>query len=55
MMDWFCDVCDRSIKRNWIARHIMSKTHLVLKTKEYFERTKQVKTTTNLKRNFNFL
>ena len=27
MMDWFCDVCDRSIKRNSIARHIMSKSH----------------------------
>ena len=48
MMDWFCNVCDKTIKRNSITRHIMSKSHLVLKSKEYFEKTRQVKTTTGI-------
>ena len=48
MMDWFCNVCDKTIKRNSIRRHIMSKSHLVLKSKEYFEKTRQVKTTTGI-------
>ena len=38
MMDWFCNVCDKTIKRNSIRRHNMSKSHLVLKSKEYFEK-----------------
>ena len=32
MMDYFCDICDKTIKRKSKTRHIKSKSHLHMKS-----------------------